>query len=84
MSTQPSWQFESPSPKKNGAERRCCRCDAVIPKVEAKYNTSERGYVCSACKKKKRREFLIKFLGTLGIGLAAAAYFLLRVLRNAG
>jgi hypothetical protein len=50
------------------------------PKAEAKYNTSERGYVCFVCKNKKRREFLIKFFGTLGVGLATAAYFILRFL----
>jgi hypothetical protein len=82
MSTNPSWQFESPSAKKGGEERRCCRCDAVIPTAEAKYNTSERGYVCLACTAKKRREFLIKFFGTLGVGLAAAAFFILRLLRK--
>lgn len=80
MSSDPSWQFGSPSPPKESEDRRCCRCDGVIPKAAAKYNTSERGYVCLACQNKKRREFLIKFFGTLGVGIATAAFFLLRFL----
>ncbi len=77
-----SWQFDSPAAKQSSDERRC-RCDAVIPKTEAKYDTSERGYVCVACKAKKRREFLIKLFGTLGTGLVGAAYIVYRFLRRA-
>jgi len=77
------WRFDKPSPGQNSDDRHCCRCEVVIPKAEAKYDTSERGYVCFACKNKRRREFFAKLFGVLGTGIGVAVYFLLRMLRGA-
>jgi hypothetical protein len=81
MSSGP-WRFERPSEGAGSEQRHCCRCDAVIPKSEAKYDTAERGYVCFACKNKKRREFLAKLVAVLATGIGVAVYFGLRLLRG--
>jgi hypothetical protein len=75
------WQFERPAQGDDSGDRHCCRCEKIIPKAEAKYDTSERGYVCFACKNKRRREFLAKLVGVLSTGIAIAAYFIFRLIR---